>query len=123
TLAICPDTADLARLLAAARECATQWRTQPISLVSLGLFAATPATLFLSPVVTWEMLARHRSLLGSLSGQDLDPFYQADRWVPHVTLAGDLNSAAAAIAALEPLTFPIAAVLAELQVVRFRPIR
>ncbi len=59
TLAVCADAANSERLLAAARTWAAQWRELPVTLASLGLFPGPPATLFLAPVVTPELLERH----------------------------------------------------------------
>jgi 2'-5' RNA ligase len=122
TLAVCPDGADPARLIAAARERAGDWRALPISLASFGLFPGDPAVVFLAPVVTAALLARHGELLASLGGDAVDPLYRCGHWVPHVTLAGDLSDPAAAMAMPGAPAFPITAVLDTLEVVRFRPV-
>jgi 2'-5' RNA ligase len=122
TLAVLADSADPERLLAAARQCAVQWPQLPVTFASLGLFPAAPSTMFLAPVVTTELLERQAALLTSLTGEPVDPYYHVGRYVPHVTLAGDLVDAAAAVAALAPLPLPITATLNQLDVVRFRPV-
>jgi len=123
TLAIFPDNADGPRLLTAARGHAARWRDLPVSLASLGVFPGTPATLFLAPIATPELLKRHAELLGSLPGETIDPHYRAGHWVPHVTLASDLIDPAAALAATGPPRLPISGVLDTVDLVRFRPIK
>jgi 2'-5' RNA ligase len=122
TLATFPDNADAPRLLAAARGHAARWRALPVSLASLGVFPGTPATLFLAPIATPELLKRHAELLRSLRGEPIDPYYRTGHWVPHVTLASDLIDPAAALAATGPPRLPISGVLGTVAVVRFRPV-
>jgi 2'-5' RNA ligase len=122
TLAVFGDSADPERLLAAAQHCAARWPKRPTTFASLGLFPATPSTMFLAPVVISELLERHAALLTALTGEPVDPYYQIGRYVPHVTLAGDLADPAAALAALAPLPLPFTATLDRLDVVRFRPV-
>jgi 2'-5' RNA ligase len=122
TLAVLRDTADTGRLLEAARQCVARWNKQSIKLASLGNFPGTPATLFLAPVVTLALLAMHTELLNWLEGEPIDPHYQSENWVPHVTLASDLIDSTAAAAALGPLQLPVDAVLDKVDVVRFRPV-
>lgn len=122
TLAVFAAHADPKRLLVAAQQCAALWPALPATFSSLGLFPGTPSTVFLAPVVTSTLLERHAALLTALAGEPLDPHYQPGRFVPHVTLAGDLTEPAAAVAALNPLPLPLPAVLDRLDVVRFRPV-
>ena len=122
TMAVFADDADPDRLLAAARDRATEWRALPIKLASLGLFPGTPAVLFLAPVATTGLLAIHKELLTALAGQPVDPHYRPGHWVPHVTLAKDLIDPPAALSALAPPPLPITAVLDSVEVVRFRPV-
>ncbi len=122
TLAVLPDDADESRLLTATRETAAGWRALPVSLASIGFFPGTPATMFLAPVVSPELLERHSGLLASLAGETIDPHYQIGRWVPHVTLAKDLSDIAPAVAILRPTRLPIDALLDIVELVRFRPV-
>jgi 2'-5' RNA ligase len=122
TLAVFAANANPERLLAAARECAAQWPQLTTTFACIGLFPGMPSTLFLAPTVTPGLLARHTALLTSVAGEPIDPHYQDGRFVPHVTLAGDLADSAAAVAALNLLPLPITAVLDRLDVVRFRPV-
>ncbi len=121
TLAVLPDGAREGRLLAAAARLAGVWRPLRVDLAALGLFPGTPAVLFLAPVPSPDLLARHAALLDALAGEPVHAHYGAGAWLPHVTLAGDLADPAAALAALAPVPLPIAAVLDTLEVVRFRP--
>jgi 2'-5' RNA ligase len=122
TLAVFAEDANPERLLAAARECAGHWPKTPTTFASLGLFAGPPSTLFLAPIVTPELLARHATLLTLVAGEPIDPHYQRGQFVPHVTLASDLTDPAVAVAALNPLPLPVTAILDRLDVVRFRPV-
>jgi 2'-5' RNA ligase len=122
TLGVFDDSANPERLLTATRQYAGQWPQLPTAFASLGWFPGTPATMFLAPVVTSQLLERHAALLACVTGEPIDPYYQIGRYVPHVTLAGDLVDAAAAVAAVTPLLLPITALLDRLDVVRFRPV-
>jgi 2'-5' RNA ligase len=122
TLGLFSDAADLERLVPIVRDGASRWRNLPISLASLGWFPGAPGVLFLAPVVTPALLALHRELLTSLPSEHIDPLYQPDHWVPHVTLAAGLSDPIAAVSALELPRLPIAAVLDTIDVVRFPPV-
>jgi 2'-5' RNA ligase len=121
TMAILPDGVSEARLITAARECAS-WRAMPIRLAGFNRFPGNRETLFLAPVVTPALLDAHAALHVLLEDVSIDPYYSRDTWVPHVTLASDLTDAAAAMAALPASLPPIDAVLDTLDVVRFRPV-
>lgn len=123
TLAICPDTTPEAALLDAVARVAPAHSALPVRLASLGVFATDPAVVFLAAVVTRPLLALHAAVLAALAGLALHPHYRAAAWVPHVTLAKDLASAAEAIAALPAPDLPIAGSLARLELVHFRPVR
>jgi 2'-5' RNA ligase len=122
TLAVCPDAADPGLLIQAARQCASRWRPETVTIASLGVFPGQPATLFLAPVPTRALLERHAELLALLATATVDPHYRAGCWVPHVTLADDLTDPAAALAAPGATRLPIVATLETIELVRFRPI-
>jgi 2'-5' RNA ligase len=123
TLAVFPNSADPSRLLAVTRAWADERQPLTITLASLGLFPGSPGALFLAPVVTAALIEMHAGLLTSLAGEPVDPHYQRGQWMPHVTLARDLTDPAAAIAALNPLSLPISAMLDAAEIVHFRPVQ
>lgn len=121
TLAICPDDARRDRL-DAALAVAKDWSALPVTLSGLGIFAGATSILWVAPTVTAELLARHAAILGALEGEQIDPYYHADVWVPHITLAESLSDPAAALAATLPLWRPAVGFLDRLDLVRFRPV-
>ncbi len=121
TLAVCPGAADTDRLLTATQECVADWRRSPITLASLGWFPGRPAGMFLAPVITAVLLARHAALITALGTENIDPHYQVGHWVPHVTLAKDIADPAVSYPR-ETLQLPIDAVVDRVEVVRFRPV-
>ena len=122
TLAVFADEARLTRLLAATRDAAARWPAEPFVLTSLGMFPGSPAVLFLAPVVTATLLARHAALSASLAGQPADPRYAPGVWVPNVTLARDVADPAKAVAAIDLSPLPFDAVPVAMELVRFRPV-
>lgn len=123
TLAILQGDETESVAVAAAARLATGWSAQPLSLAGLGLFPGPPAVLFLLPVVTPLLLARHGELLALLPEAALHPHSRSDAWVPHVTLAADLVDPAAAFGRLGALPLPLPALLDRLEVIRFPPAR
>lgn len=106
SLAICPDEARRDRL-EAALAIASEWTALPVTLSGLRIFAAAASILCVAPAVTAELLARHAAILAALEGEEIDPYYRADVWVPHITLAESLTDPAAAVAAALPAWRPV----------------
>lgn len=121
SLAICPDDARRDRL-DAALALASDWSALPVTLSGLGIFAAATSILWVAPVVTAELLARHAAILGALEGEEIDPYYHAGVWVPHITLAESLADPAAAVAAVLPMCRPVPGLLDRIDLIRFRPV-
>lgn len=121
SLAICPDDARRDRL-DAAFALAKDWARLPVTLSGLGIFAAATSILWVAPTVTAELLARHAAILGALEGEQIDPYYRADVWVPHITLAESLTDPVAALAAILPLWRPVVGFLDRIDLIRFRPV-
>ena len=101
--------------------------TEPVrvTLASVGLFSGV--AVFLAPAVTRELLDLHADFhhrFGGLGGRGWD-HYRPGSWVPHCTLATDLEPErfgdALAIAARVPL--PIECRLVEIGIVEFRPVQ
>lgn len=101
--------------------------TPPVSLTlaSVGLFPGV--AVFLAPTVTAQLLGLHADFhrrFGHLGRASWD-HYQPGIWVPHCTLAVELErgrfSDALAIAARIPL--PLEARMTEIGIVEFRPVK
>jgi len=101
--------------------------TDPIglTLASIGLFPGT--AVFLAPTVTTEMLGLHTSLYRRFSrfGTGAWHHYREGTWVPHCTLATDMEpeqfGKALAIAGRVPM--PLHCRLVEVGIVEFRPVK
>lgn len=69
--------------------------TSPVKLKfsSLGIFPGTEAVLFLTPVVSEEIVELHFSLNKSLETccEQFSPLYTEESWIAHCTLALDYN--------------------------------
>jgi 2'-5' RNA ligase len=126
TLAVCPDGIAAADLGAAVAEVSSAWHPLPVTLAGVGAFPGAPSAsvVWLAPVPTADLLARHASLLARLGDLPVHGHYRPGAWVPHVTLlAAQATSAARAIEALAPLwDGPITGLLARVDVVRFHPV-
>jgi len=96
----------------------------PLTLANVGMFPGV--AVFLAPVVTAELLDLHAHLHRRLaeSGGGAWDHYRLGAWVPHCTLASDLEpdqyQSAFAIAARAPL--PLECLLVEVGIVEFRPV-
>lgn len=65
----------------------------PVKLASVGMFPTDAGVVFLSPVVNEPLLQMHRQInekLEQLSGS-FSSLYREENWVPHCTLALDLQ--------------------------------
>jgi 2'-5' RNA ligase len=123
TMAICPDHTPQPKLRSALAQIARSCAATPLTLASLGTFTGPPATLFLAPVVTAELLALHATTLAALAAAEVSPHYRRGCWVPHVTLAEELPAPGTAVAALAGISLPIPARVERVELVRFRPVR
>jgi 2'-5' RNA ligase len=116
---------DHERAAAALERFGAETRPIPLTFSSVGLFPG--AAVFLAPTVTAELLELHAGLhrrFGSL-GQGAWDHYRTGHWVPHCTLAMDLEAGrcdrALTIAGRAPL--PLPSRLVEVGIVEFRPVR
>ncbi|HEU0217914.1 MAG TPA: 2'-5' RNA ligase family protein [Stellaceae bacterium] len=121
TLAVCPDTARRERLDTVI-SLARAWSALPVTLSGIGIFASSVSILWVAPAVTAELLDRHRAVLGMIDGEDIDPYYRKDVWVPHITLAETLTDPAPALTAILPLWRPVSGFLDRIELIRFRPV-
>lgn len=98
----------------------------PISLQYLGVFPTTPATVFLSSPVTASLLDLHSQVYEKLHFIGTDPlqYYLPGNWVPHCTLALELEPGLLS-QALEiglQISLPINGEITEIGVIEFRPV-
>jgi 2'-5' RNA ligase len=122
TLAICPDDVP-GSLLEDAIEALGELQAMPLTLSSLGIFVGQPAVVFLAPIVTVDLLSLHGKLLDALGDLPIQSHYRRTNWVPHVTLAKDIQAPETAIAAFHSVTMPITGILEKIEVIHFRPVR
>lgn len=127
TLSIQPDTVDPGRLRDAVADCAATWPAELLRFSGFGVFVAPEPVLFLAPVVTAVLLARHAALAAALADLPGDPHYRPGAWVPHVTLAkgglaGEQGWMGRALDCLAPFWPAVAAAGPDrVELVKFRP--
>lgn len=125
TLAVCDDKADQAKLAESVRSRAAAWSSVGVTCAALGVFADPPVTLFLVVTPTQPLLKMQADLCQALPQEQLHPHYHPGSWLPHVTVADDLQPARvpAAMAAACAAFRPFAATLFQVDLVRFRPVK
>lgn len=101
---------DFERTRASFMQMAAATRSLEISLSGLGIFPGESGVLYMSPVVTRELLDLHACFY-SLVAQSADPlveYYRTETWVPHITVGYGLTPDAlgAAVTALMRVTLP-----------------
>ena len=122
TLAVFRDEAPREALCAALTALAAEWPVLPLTLAGFGVFPAPSYILWLAPVPTAALLARHAALLAALPELSPHPHYVTDAWVPHVTLSGALRDPSEALQAILPLWQPMHCWLDCAELVRFPPV-
>ena len=99
----------------------------PITLSSVGRFSGENDVLFLSPLVSEELLRVHRDFHRLFEcHRDAEwEYYLEHRWVPHCTLAERLpsDSIPKAVEIGLGISLPIEARIIEMAIVEFRPVR
>lgn len=123
TLAIYPDETPVHRLSTALEAACRSWEPLPIRLSGLGAFPGDGTVLWAVPVVTAELLDRHRTVQNALSDFNNHALYRPEAWVPHVTLSGPLRDPGAALTALLSNWKPITGFLDRVDLLRFRPVK
>lgn len=124
TLAVLPDAAPVARVEEAAFGVAACWSPSFVVLAGLGVFPGTPPVIWLAPIVTADLLAKHAEICLALSAFDVHPHYERGAWLPHVTLsqAGSVPLARVVETASSAWRAPIGARLERVELVRFHPV-
>jgi 2'-5' RNA ligase len=96
-------------------------------LSSIGVFPGETSVLFLAPVATQELLDLHERFHATFADHRSVcwPHYRPGAWVPHVTLAMNLDRSVlpAAMAEVSRTWEPIDARFTALRVVQFRPVQ
>ena len=122
TLGIYADDAPAFRLAAEIERFAADWTTLAVALSGFGIFPGANTILWAAPVVTQDLLDRHRAWHEALPEIPVHPHYRPGAWVPHVTLSAALVDPGRALAALIPGWQPATLHLSRLELVRFRPV-
>lgn len=100
---------------------------RPRSLIfnGVGLSTSERANIFLTPIVTTDLLELHRDLHGKLEGLLVSPWtrYLPGHWVPHCTIVERIPSSqlARTIEIARSTAFPVEAHLVEIALVEFSP--
>ena len=99
-------------------------RALPITFAGLGLFKGPRSVLFAGPVVTRELLDLHTALHEAIR-TSAHEHYRIGAWVPHCTLADDLDETRAleALRAVSQRWSPFKAMASRLELVEFTPVR
>lgn len=99
----------------------------PVSFQYFGVFPTTPAAMFLGSTVTVSLLDLHAQVHEALRSISTDPlpYYLPGQWVPHCTLALELEPSlvtkALGIGLQMPL--PLSGEITEIGVIEFRPVK
>jgi 2'-5' RNA ligase len=111
---------------AALADWAASARPLDLHLASIGVFPGEARVLFFAPVVTAELLELHRGFHVAFErrGHESWPLYAPGRWVPHCTLAMEIDSAALhrGLDAARAAPLPIPVRLSAVGLVEFRPV-
>lgn len=121
------DRIDPTRVRPELEELASTLSPLPLTLDAVGAFPAKDGVVFLTPVVTPELLELHQSVHARLDALGLRALehYRPGRWVPHCTVAIDLPREQV-IPALEICRCSRvfgSLMLAEIGLVEYRPVR
>lgn len=122
TLGLYPDDAPIQDLQRALRKLGAGWKPLPLGFCGFGIFPGPPPTLWVAPVVTAPLLARHAELRAALSEATPHEHFESNAWAPHVTLSAALGDPAEALRALLASWRPLSGQLEILQLVHFPPV-
>lgn len=113
-------------LLIELKDFAREVDVMPITLSAIGSFPTADAVLFLAPAITQELMDVHWDLHQLIGDLKLHPhaYYMPDRWVPHSTIAQNIQPelVATAFDICRKSFKPINAKIIEIGLVRFRPV-
>jgi 2'-5' RNA ligase len=122
------DDVDTDRLLPLVQQFASCLKPFELQVSAWGIFPTVPAAVYLSVVVTEELLRMHGEFHRRLDAQDLrsNDYYKPGSWIPHITIDQDLDinglqRCLQRIASTKWEVFGMAQVC-EIGVIRFRPV-
>jgi 2'-5' RNA ligase len=99
----------------------------PVHFQHLGIFSTTPAAVFLGSTVTISLLELHLQIHETLRPVCIDPnpYYLPGKWVPHCTLALDLEPRliTQALDIGLQVSLPLNGEITDIGVIEFRPVR
>jgi 2'-5' RNA ligase len=123
TLAVLPDETSASALEEIAFGLARAWEALPLTLGAIGIFPGEPTVIWLAPVMTEQMLARHAELHRALSSLHVHPHYSPGSRIPHVTLSQQRRTTAAQAIEIVSSAWrgPITGRAERLELVRFHP--
>jgi 2'-5' RNA ligase len=123
TLAVLPDETSATTLEEIAFGLAREWEALPVTLGAIGIFPGDPTVIWLAPVATEQLLARHAELHKALSPLHVHPHYAPGSWIPHVTLSQQRRTTAAQAIEIVSSAWqgPITGRAERLELVRFHP--
>ena len=108
-------------------EISSQFSLPSINFDHLGVFNSNEKVLFLAPTPNELLLAMQRKVFTALSAYVSQPWkmYEPDTWVPHCTLANDLNEEELfkALALSLSIKLPIQTRISQIGIVEFDPIQ
>jgi len=108
-------------------EISSQFSLPFINFDHLGVFNGKEKVLFLAPTPNEHLLAMQRKVFNTLSAYVSNPWkmYEPDTWVPHCTLANDLNEEELfkALALSLKINLPIQTRISQIGIVEFDPIQ
>lgn len=108
-------------------EISTDFTLHEITLDHLGIFNNADSVLFLAPTPTEKLLEMQKKVFQILDDFAEGPWdmYKPGKWVPHCTLANDLNKdqLIKAIELSHQIELPIQAHIAQIGIVEFDPIQ
>ena len=124
TLAILPDPAPREAIEEATFKVVERWGALSTALTGVGVFPGAPPVIWMVPVVTESLLARHASLHEVLAPFFVHPHYRPGAWVPHVTLSEQGPSPVGQVVELVASVWegPINVCLERVELVRFKPV-
>ena len=106
-------------------EIASDFGLLTLTLDHLGIFHQQNNVLFIAPTPNAQLLAMQKHVFEEISAFATQPWkmYQPGTWVPHCTLANDLNDAdlIRAVTLSLQISLPIEAQIAEIGIIQFDP--
>jgi 2'-5' RNA ligase len=123
TLAAFPDV-DPAELIKATKRFTHKAGSIPIQFGSFGGFATEERVLFLSPVITIDLLKLHGAFFKNLGRLSKATPYKPGHWIPHCTVAMNIPKKDYARAAKKclKLHLPISGMITHIEILKYLPV-